>query len=116
MSVAVTMDVAPAGRMLYKQTVSHLVSRLRNPAFSVLSIGLPVMFFALFNAIFSQAASGNPGDFNTFGPALTSLSLGVIVNFLVEPLLYGGVTFAVCQSALGRPVTLGGVLRGSLRR
>jgi len=73
-------------------------------------------YSALFSAFFSQAASGNPGDFNTFGPALTSLSLGVIVNFLVQPLLYGGVCFAVCQSALGRPVSLRGVLRGSLRR
>lgn len=40
--------------MLLKQTRAQLLSRLRNPAFSVLSLGLPVMFFLLFNAIFGS--------------------------------------------------------------
>ncbi len=50
----VTVDVAPIGRMVFLQTRSQLLSRLRLPAFSVLSIGLPVMFFALFNAIYGK--------------------------------------------------------------
>jgi ABC-2 type transport system permease protein len=54
MSTAAAMDVAPIGRMLYLQTRSLLLSRLRTPAFSVLSLGLPVMFFALFNAIYGN--------------------------------------------------------------
>lgn len=55
MSAAVTMDVAPLGRMLVTQTRFQLLTRLRIPAFSVLSLGLPVMFYALFNAIFGSA-------------------------------------------------------------
>lgn len=44
--------VAPLLPMLWKQSWAFLLSRLRNPAFSVLSLGLPVMFFLLFNAIY----------------------------------------------------------------
>lgn len=52
------LNVAPIGRMLWNQTRATLLSRLRNPAFTVLSLGLPVMFFLLFNAIFgSQRAA-----------------------------------------------------------
>ena len=52
------LPMAPAGRMLWMETRTKLVARLRNPAFTVLSLGLPVMFFLLFNAIFGglQAA------------------------------------------------------------
>src|SRR6202045_1165966 len=52
--------VAPIGRMLWMETRAKFVARLRNPAFPVLSLGLPVMFFLLFNAIFGslQAAPG----------------------------------------------------------
>jgi ABC-2 type transport system permease protein len=46
--------IAPLGRMLWKQTRAFLLSRLRTPAFSVLSLGLPVMFFLLFNAIYGS--------------------------------------------------------------
>lgn len=62
MSTATTqaMPVAPVGRMLWMETRAKFVARLRNPAFTVLSLGLPVMFFLLFNAIFGslQAAPG----------------------------------------------------------
>src|ERR1700736_979912 len=48
------MTVAPIGRMLWMETRAKFVARLRNPAFTVLSLGLPVMFFLLFNAIFGS--------------------------------------------------------------
>ena len=73
-------------------------------------------YSALFGELFNQAASGNPADFSTFGPAIASLGVGVAINFLVQPLLFGVVCFAVCQSALGRPVTLWGALRGGFRK
>jgi ABC-2 type transport system permease protein len=58
MSAPATRDVAPVGRMLLYESRARIVGRLRNPAFAVLSMGLPVMFFALFNAIFgSQRAA-----------------------------------------------------------
>ena len=49
-----SMPVAPLGPMLWKQSRAFLLSRLRTPAFSVLSLGLPVMFFLLFNAIYGS--------------------------------------------------------------
>ena len=73
-------------------------------------------FFALFSDLVNQAASGNPTDFNTFAPSLGALVAGVLVNFALQPLLYGAVSFAICEAALGHSVTFGAVLRGALRR
>jgi len=58
-----TADVAPVQRMLITQTRAQLITRLRIPAFSVLSLGMPVMFFALFNGIFGrQTQNGVSGS------------------------------------------------------
>src|SRR3982075_1953807 len=54
------MPVAPIGRMLWMETSAKFVARLRNPAFTVLSLGLPVMIFLLFNAIF-PSMQAEPG-------------------------------------------------------
>lgn len=59
MSATVATDVAPVGRMLIQETRARLLTRLRNPAFSVLSLGLPVMFFAFFNAIYGNEKAGH---------------------------------------------------------
>lgn len=73
-------------------------------------------YFELFNFITSQATSENPTDVNSFLANLAPLAAGVIINLAVLPLQYGGLTYAVCQSALGNPVTLWGALRGAFRR
>jgi len=84
MSAALTMDVAPIGRMLYLQTRAQLVSRLRTPAFSVLSLGLPVMFFAFFNAIFGsqrQTASVSAGEYILVSYATYAVANVMVFNF-----------------------------------
>jgi ABC-2 type transport system permease protein len=84
MSAAVTMDVAPIGRMLYLQTKAQLLSRLRTPAFSVLSLGLPVMFFALFNAIFGsqrQTAGVSAGEYILVSYATYAVANVMVFNF-----------------------------------
>lgn len=73
-------------------------------------------FFTLYTDLLNQAASSNTFDFGSFAPSLTALGVGIAINLLVLPLLYGAVIFAICESALGRPLTLGGALRGALRR
>ncbi|TMC05092.1 MAG: ABC transporter permease [Chloroflexi bacterium] len=76
-----TREVAPIGRMLFLQTRAQLLSRLRTPAFSVLSLALPVMFFALFNAIYGgqQVAPGvNAGKY-----ILVSYSVYAVANVMV---------------------------------
>jgi ABC-2 type transport system permease protein len=84
MSTAVTADVAPVGRMLFTQTRALLISRLRTPAFSVLSLGLPVMFFALFNAIFGserQAAGVTAGEYILVSYATYAVANVMVFNF-----------------------------------
>ena len=73
-------------------------------------------YFALFNYAASQATSPNPGDFNSFLLTLAPLAAGTLINLAVIPLLYGGVAYAVCQSAIGNRVTVWGALRGAFRR
>ena len=83
MSTAVT-TVAPVGRMLYMQTRAQLLSRLRTPAFSVLSLGLPVMFFALFNAIFGgQRSAGGvtAGEYILVSYATYAVANVMVFNF-----------------------------------
>jgi len=73
-------------------------------------------FGSLFTNLFNQAASGNPADFSQVSDGLLGLGLGYLVNIALQPLQVGAVTFAVSESALGRTVTVGGVLRAALRR
>lgn len=44
------------------------------------------------------------------------LAVGYLFNILLAPFSYGAVIYAACESALGRPVTIWGALRGVLRR
>jgi ABC-2 type transport system permease protein len=84
MSAAGAMDVAPIPRMLVLQTRSLLVARLRTPAFSVLSLGMPVMFFALFNAIFGgqREASGiSAGEYILISYATYAVANVMVYNF-----------------------------------
>jgi ABC-2 type transport system permease protein len=83
-TAAATADVAPIGRMLYLQTRAQLISRLRTPAFSVLSLGLPVMFFAFFNAIFGsqrQAAGISAGEYILVSYATYAVANVMVFNF-----------------------------------
>ncbi|HET7465692.1 MAG TPA: hypothetical protein VFL29_03430 [Candidatus Dormibacteraeota bacterium] len=73
-------------------------------------------YFALFDYAASQATSTNPGDLTGFYSSLAPLVAGVLINLAVLPLLYGAVSYAVCQSAMGNPVSAWGALRGAFRR
>ena len=73
-------------------------------------------FASFYSALLNSATSGNPTDLNTFTPFLTAIGVGTLINLALLPLLYGSVSFAICESALGRPVTLRRVLVAALRR
>jgi hypothetical protein len=73
-------------------------------------------YFALFSDLANVAASNNPPDLASFGPTLLGLGAGALINLAVTPLLYGAVSYAVCEAALGRPVTWWSAIRGSFRR
>ena len=72
--------------------------------------------FALYGTLIDQATSGNPTDFSTLSSSLTLIAIGSVINLALLPLLYGSVSLAVCDSALGRPVTVRRILRGAFRR
>jgi hypothetical protein len=73
-------------------------------------------FGSLFSTLLDQAASGNPADFSQVSNGVWGLLVGYLVNLGLQPLQWGAITYTVCESALGHPVTLRGVLRGAFRR
>ena len=70
-------------------------------------------FFALFNNLAQQTASTQSPD---LGPTLASLAVVLVLTIALYPLLYGSITYAACESALGRPVTFWGAMRAAFRR
>src|ERR1700692_2507674 len=73
--------------------------------------------YTLLNGLLQQT---NPGltptfDFNLLGPTLVAAVVVLLVTLVLLPFFYGAVTYAACESALGRPVTVAGVLAGVLR-
>ena len=71
-------------------------------------------YFALFSGLVG-AAPGPTTDAEIVS-ALVALGVGLLVYVALLPFTYGAVTYAACESAMGRPVTPGGIVRGMLRR
>jgi hypothetical protein len=68
-------------------------------------------------ANFVQLANTNAApDTTGLVTALVVYVIGYLFLLLLAPFTYGTVIYAVCESALGRPVTIWGALRGVLRR
>jgi ABC-2 type transport system permease protein len=111
-SADVTMDVAPIGRMLFLQTRSQLLSRLRNPAFSVLSLGMPVMFFALFNAIFGSQKEGpsvSAGEYILVSYATYAVANVMVYNFGIGVANERGRKLDLLQRAMPLPPAVAGL-------
>lgn len=73
-------------------------------------------YYSLFGALLQQVGIGQQLDLNSLRATLGAIAVGVLVNLALVPFLYGAVTYAACESALGREVTAGGVVRGVMRR
>ena len=72
-------------------------------------------FFTVFSSFLQTFNSNNP-DLNSLVPTLVLLGAGYLLNFLLAPFTFAAVIYAACESALGRPVTIWGAIRGVLRR
>jgi len=72
--------------------------------------------FALFGGFLQALNAGQNPDTNSVLSSLALLGAGYLLNFFLSPFTYGAVIYAACESALGRPVTIWGALRGVLRR
>jgi Membrane domain of glycerophosphoryl diester phosphodiesterase len=83
----------------------------------ILSIPLAALagfsFFTVFTNLAQQAATNQAPD---LGSSFLSLAVFGLLNLALYPLLYGAITYAACESALGRPVTFWGALGGAFRR
>jgi hypothetical protein len=73
-------------------------------------------FFTLFANLVQQVGPDQAPTLTSLTPSITAFAVFIVVNFALYPFLYGAITFAACESALGRPVTVWGALRGALRR
>jgi hypothetical protein len=62
------------------------------------------------------AESSNPPDLSIAYPFLAGIGAALLVNLVVLPFTSSAVTYAACESAVGRPVSPGGVFSGVLRR
>lgn len=86
----------------------------------ILSIPLAALtgysFFTLFSNFLQQATTDQPPDLSGVMSQLPTFVVFYLINLALYPFLYGAVTYAACESALGRPVTVWGALGGTLRR
>ena len=86
---------------------------------SIPSAGLSGFFsYALFNGLLQQtnAVAGPNFNFNFLGQTLVAAVVVLVITLVLLPFFYGAVTFAACESALGRPVTPAGILSGVMRK
>lgn len=68
------------------------------------------LYFSLFGDFVQQAGSGQSPSIST--ASLAGALAVLLVSLLLVPFTYGAVTYAVCESAQGHPVTASGVVRG----
>ena len=90
--------------------------------FAGISVILAVPAAALYGLALAWVSAGLQGG-TTTNPDVTLLAgfwLGLlgalVVGVLILPFTHSAVTYAACESALGRPVTAGGIFRGVLGR
>lgn len=71
-------------------------------------------WFAVFGSIFEGGVA--PVDNTTYLESQLAQVGALLIGVLLAPFTYGAVVYAACESALGRPVSPGGIFRAVLRR
>ena len=89
--------------------------------FAAISVILAIPSAALYGLALAWFSTGlqTNSDTSGVGPALGFLgAIGAagLVSFVFLPFSHGAIVYAASESAIGRPVTAGGVLMGVLRR
>jgi hypothetical protein len=72
--------------------------------------------YTLFNGLLQQTTLAQPADLSSVVGTMLALGIFALISLALIPFFYGAIIYAACESALGRPVTAMGVLRGVLRR
>ena len=76
-------------------------------------------YYTLFSNFLQQAGPGlglSPDRALLDAGTLVVYAVGLLITLAFVPPFYGAVTYAACESALGRPVTPSSVLSGVMRR
>jgi hypothetical protein len=76
-------------------------------------------YYTLFGSVLQQTGSsfGVASDRALVDAGAIAVYLvGALITLALVPFFYGAVTYAACESALGRPVTLPSILSGVLRK
>jgi hypothetical protein len=73
-------------------------------------------YYTLFGGLLLQAGTATADQALLQAGTLVLYLVGALIAIALVPFFYGAVTYAACESALGRPVTPAGVLSGVLRR
>ncbi|HEY8802170.1 MAG TPA: hypothetical protein VIN00_03760 [Candidatus Dormibacteraeota bacterium] len=69
-----------------------------------------------FSGLLQVTNPAQPPDLSVLTSTLAADGIFFLVILALLPFSYGAVTYAACESALGRPITLPGVISGVLRR
>jgi hypothetical protein len=72
-------------------------------------------YYAVLGGLLQRTATGQP-DIAAVQRTLLGVGIGAVVNVALLPFYYGAVTFAACQSALGRPLTARDIVMAVVRR
>jgi hypothetical protein len=91
------------------------------PLFAGLSVILAIPAAAVYGLAIAWVSVGlqqtaNRSDTALLGGFWIGLLGAFVVGVLILPFTHSAVTYAACESALGRPVTPGGIFSGVLRR
>ena len=86
------------------------------PSAGLFGLALGYMGSTLNRYSTGPTAPTQPPDFSFLGPVFVGLGVAFLVNLLILPFSMGAVMYAASESALGRPVTAGGIVRGVLHR
>ncbi|HKW72713.1 MAG TPA: hypothetical protein VJQ08_07795 [Candidatus Dormibacteraeota bacterium] len=79
-------------------------------------VGLLLGWFSLLLQSSSTTSANVPVGAGATAFFVVIVAAALVVNLLILPFSHAAVTYAACESALGRPVTPGAVFQGVLRR
>jgi len=73
-------------------------------------------YYSFLGTFTQQLATGGPVNLGQLQTSIIALAVGVVVFLVISPFYYGSVTYAACQSAIGRAVTPGEVVSAVMRK
>jgi hypothetical protein len=83
---------------------------------SIPAATLSGLVYGQFAGLLQATTLGQTPDLSNLQSTVVVAGIFLVIDLALVPFFYGAVAYAACESALGRPVTASGVLRGVGRR